>query len=65
MQGTWSWWYPNGDVAMSGEYIAGSPTGTWTWETEEGDGNMEINDLPTQMWVNQKLAIWEKFHKKK
>ncbi|MBT6709259.1 MAG: hypothetical protein HOB21_04470, partial [Candidatus Marinimicrobia bacterium] len=59
------WWYPNGDVAMSGEYLAGTPTGTWTWESPGGSGELEINDRPTQSWVDDKLLLWEKYHRKK
>ena len=34
--GSWTWWYPNGQVSQQGTYNAGQKTGTWVLYYDDG-----------------------------
>ena len=34
--GTWTWWYPTGQMSQQGSYVNGQKSGTWTLYYEDG-----------------------------
>ena len=56
-EGEWTWWYSDGENALSGSYTKGVPTGTWIWVMLERQ-DLLMKEDPELSWVQNRIREW-------